>query len=159
MPLFESLYNFARWLTRSREEAEDLVQETYARALRGFPAFAPGTNVKAWMFRILKNAFLTSRTSAHVRNTVPLGDDEPVAASDAKDESPETLLLARDRRDRVRTAIEALHPAHREVVLLRDVEGLSYQEIADVLAIPVGTVMSRLSRARQGIRDAVKGGC
>ncbi len=159
MPLFGSLTNFARWLTRSREEAEDLVQETYARALRGFSGYTPGTSIRAWMFRILKNAFLSSRTSAHARATVPLGEEDPPDEAEGCEATPETLLLARDRRERVRAAIEALHPAHREVVLLRDVEGFSYQEIADALSIPVGTVMSRLARARQVIRRAVQGGC
>ena len=79
MPLFDSLYNFAHWLTQNREEAEDLVQETYAKALRGFASFQPGTNFRAWIFRILRNTFLTSRSGLAATKTVPLesGDDRP----------------------------------------------------------------------------------
>src|SRR6201984_3916352 len=76
MPLFERLYNFARWLTQNREEAEDLVQETYAKALKGFSSFKIGTNFRAWMYRILRNTFLTSRTGLKVTMTGPLDKDE-----------------------------------------------------------------------------------
>jgi RNA polymerase sigma-70 factor (ECF subfamily) len=169
VPLLSPLYNFARWLTRDDSEAEDLVQETFARALRGFPTFQEGTNFKAWIFRILKNAFLSSRSgTAHLlaMAAVPL-EDEPEgerlregsrdgeAASTR--ETPETILLAAVDRRLVQAAIAALPPATREIVLLRDVEGLSYREIGDVVGIPVGTVMSRLSRGREAIRLSVRG--
>ncbi len=157
MPLLQPLYNFARWLTGSREEAEDLVQETFARALRGFPSFQPGTSFKSWIFRILKNTFLTSRTGLRGRPTLPLDDGEGNGVPHpAETETPESILIARSRLDLVRTAIEALPVSHREVVLLRDVEGFSYQEIAEALSIPLGTVMSRLSRAREAIRSAIR---
>src|SRR3989441_3365877 len=82
MPLFDQLYNFAQWLTQDRTEAEDLVQETYVKALRGLSSFQPGTNFRAWMYRILRNAFLTSRTGLKASATVPLGaDDGPEIAS------------------------------------------------------------------------------
>ncbi len=158
MPLLPSVTNFARWLTRDRDEAEELVQETYAKALRGYASFRPGTNFRAWLFRILKNAFLTSRTGLRERATVPLEADDGGPAAPATSETPESILVARASRELVRGAIEALPPAFREAVLLRDVEGLTYQEIAEALSIPVGTVMSRLARGRQAIREAIAKG-
>jgi len=155
MPLFPSLYNFAQWLTRDRDEAEDLVQETFAKALRGFASFQPDTSFKSWIFRILKNTFLTSRAGLRAHPMVPLASEDE-APSGSSDETPESILLAHVSRELVREAIEALAPAFREVVILRDVEGLAYQEVADTLAIPIGTVMSRLSRGRREIRRHVQ---
>ena len=156
MPLFGRLYNFAHWLTQNREEAEDLVQETYAKALKGFSSFSPGTNFKAWMFRILRNTFLNSRTGLKAA-TVPLdlADDDP--ALPAEHQTPETILIDRaSRADSCRERSPNLPVAYREVLLLCEVEEMSYQEIATALAIPVGTVMSRLSRARRTLREAVR---
>jgi RNA polymerase sigma-70 factor (ECF subfamily) len=96
MPLFDQLYNFARWLTQNREEAEDLVQETYAKALKGFSSFQLGTNFRAWMYRILRNTFLTSRTGLRATSTVSLdyeGDGPDLAV---ENETPETTRDARD---------------------------------------------------------------
>src|SRR5215470_12892356 len=94
MPLFESLYNFAHWLTQNREEAEDLVQETYAKALKGFSSFQLGTNFRAWMFRILRNTFLTSRTGLAATRTVPLEtEDDPEQTVAVSRETPESILL------------------------------------------------------------------
>ncbi len=153
LPLFDSLYNFAHWLAQDRHEAEDLVQETYAKALKGFGSFRPGTNFKAWMFKILRNTFLTSRTGLSYANTEPLepGDEDrllPVAAC-----TPETLVITQDLGEALQQAIEALPLAFREVLLLADVEEMSYQEIAETVGIPIGTVMSRLARARKAARQ------
>jgi RNA polymerase sigma-70 factor (ECF subfamily) len=150
LPLFDSLYNFARWLSHNGDEAEDLVQETYAKALRGFAGFTPGTDFRAWMFRILKNAFLNSRTALRSRMTVALEDQEYVEPATLQ--TPESLALAASDRDTVQRAIEALPAIFREVILLCDVEEMKYQEIADVLGVPIGTVMSRISRARRALR-------
>lgn len=149
LPLFDQLYNFAHWLTRDRTEAEDLVQEAYAKALRGFSSFQPGTNFRAWIFRILRNAFLTSRTG--LKPTTPLEDDaaETVVSTAP---TPETVLIAQADREFVRQALEQLSVPFREVLLLCDVEEMSYEEIAQVVGIPVGTVMSRLHRARKALR-------
>ena len=156
MPLLSSLFNFAQWLTRNRAEAEDLVQETFAKALRGYPSFQPGTSFKSWIFRILKNTFLTSRAGLRAHPMVPLADGEDAPDVAASAETPETILIASAGRELVRHAIEALPQPFRETVLLRDVEGLTYQEIAETLSVPVGTVMSRLARGRREIRRHIE---
>jgi RNA polymerase sigma-70 factor, ECF subfamily len=156
MPLFEQLYNFAQWMTHNREEAEDLVQETYAKALKGFPSFRLGTNFRAWMYRILRNTFLTSRTGLKANMTVPLNLDEDETELAVEPETPETLLFARSNREQLQTAIDQLPVQFREVLLLCEVEEMSYQEISETLSVPIGTVMSRLSRARRTIRDRLR---
>jgi RNA polymerase sigma-70 factor (ECF subfamily) len=155
MPLFGRLYNFAHWLTQNREEAEDLVQETYAKALRGFSSFEPGTNFKGWMFRILRNTFLNSRTGLRAA-TVQLDLSDHAPALPAERQTPETILIDRGSEQIIQGAIAELAVPYREVLLLCEVEEMSYQEIATALAIPIGTVMSRLSRARRALRDAVQ---
>ena len=153
MPLFDSLYNFARWLAHDETEAEDLVQEAFTKALRGFSSFTPGTDFRAWMFRILRNTFLTSRMGLRARRTEGLEDDEegePVAVTR---ETPESLALASATREALQTALELLPLRYREVILLCDVEEMKYKEIAEVLAIPIGTVMSRIARGRKLLRE------
>ena len=155
MPLFDQLYNFAYWLARNREEAEDLVQETYAKALRGFSSFQQGTNFRAWMYRILRNTFLTSRSGLKAA-TVSLDDSEdPSSLLPADHRTPETILIGQSEQDLLRGAIEELPVHYREVLLLCEVEEMSYQEIAETISVPIGTVMSRLSRARAALRAAV----
>jgi RNA polymerase sigma-70 factor (ECF subfamily) len=156
MPLFDQLYNFAHWLTQNREESEDLVQETYAKALRGFSSFQLGTNFRAWMYRILRNTFLTSRTGLRATSTVPLDSDEDGAELAIEAETPETILMSRSNSQRLQNAIEHLPLHYREILLLCEVEEMSYQEIAETLSIPIGTVMSRLSRARKTLRDELR---
>jgi len=157
MPLFDSLYNFAHWLAQNREEAEDLVQETYAKALKGFSSFQPGTNFRAWIFRILRNTFLTSRSGLAATKTVPLDDEnEPQQMLAVMHETPESLLLAQADQQRVQAALEQVPVVYREVLLLCDVEEMSYQEIAETLSVPIGTVMSRLHRARKALRAALE---
>jgi RNA polymerase sigma-70 factor (ECF subfamily) len=151
MPLLDPLYNFAHWLTHSREEAEDLVQETYLKALKGFASFQQGTNFRAWMYRILRNTFLTSRTGLSVKMTVPLDREEDAIGRPA--DTPEALLLARADQQMVQAALERLQVQFREVIVLCDIEEMSYQEIAEIVGIPIGTVMSRLSRARKSMRE------
>ena len=156
MPICDSLYNFARWVARDATDAEDLVQETYLKALRSFGSFQPGTNFRAWMFRILKNTFLSSRSKLERRMTVAMVLDDDGADLAVDYETPDSILSRQSDVDSLRQAIEEL-PAHsREVLLLCEVEELSYQEIADVLAIPIGTVMSRLARARKAIRNSLR---
>ena len=152
MPLLGPLYNFAYWLTGNREEAEDLVQETFTKALKGFSTFQPGTNFRAWMFRILRNSFLTSRTGLAATATVSLEPEDEELLADSTRATPESLLLASATADAMHHAIESLSLPFREVLLLADVEEMSYQQIAETLGVPVGTVMSRLARARAAVR-------
>src|ERR1700724_3357511 len=156
MPLFDQLYNFAHWLTQNREEAEDLVQETYAKALKGFSSFQLGTNFRAWMYRILRNTFLTSRTGLKVTMTVPLDPEEDGPQLAVEYDTPETILFERSNRELLQSAIDELPVYFREILLLCEVEEMSYQEIAETLSIPIGTVMSRLSRARKALRDRLR---
>ena len=157
MPLFDSLYNFARWLAHDSNDAEDLVQETYLKALRGFASFQYGTNFRAWMFQILRNNFLSSCSKLERRMTVAMDSEEdgPELAADTK--TPETILMNRSNSQLVQRAIGDLPVHYRETLLLCEVEEMSYQEIAEVLSIPIGTVMSRLARARRGVRQSLLG--
>lgn len=154
MPLFDHLYNFAHWLTQDTAEAEDLVQETYAKALRGFSTFQQGTNFRAWMYRILRNCFLSSRSG--LRATVALNEEDQESVAAVGSATPESLVIAQNNRELVWSALAELPVPVREILLLCEVEEMSYQEISHTLAIPVGTVMSRLSRARKTLRTLVQ---
>jgi len=155
MPLLARLYNFAHWLTQDRSEAEDLVQETCMKALRGFSSFHQGTNFRAWMYRILRNTFLTSRSGLRAAMFSLDTDDEPHQEPIASG-TPESILISSVDQQAIQAALEALLVQYREVILLCDVEEMSYQEIAETLATPIGTVMSRLSRGRKAIRESLK---
>lgn len=152
LPLFDQLYNFAHWLTQDRAEAEDLVQETFARALKNFSSFQLGTNFRAWIYRILRNTFLTSRTGKKVMVAIESDEDPnlPVAIG-----TPETVMIERSQQQLLQGALEELPVHFREIILLSEVEEMSYQEIAETLSVPTGTVMSRLSRARKALRELI----
>src|SRR3984957_9320766 len=122
MPLFDPLYNFARWLVRNSNDAEDLVQETYLKALRSFASFQPGTNFRAWMFRILKNTFLSSRSKLERRMTVAMVLEDEGRELAVDYETPDSILTRRSDADSIRHAIEKLPPHSREVLLLCEVE-------------------------------------
>jgi RNA polymerase sigma-70 factor (ECF subfamily) len=156
MPLLDALFNFARWLAHDQTEAEDLVQETFAKALHGFDSFTLGTDFRAWMFRILRNTFLTSRTGLKAKLTVPL-DAEDEAPAAITWETPETLALASATREALQAALDELPIPYREVILLCDVEEMKYKDIAEVLSVPIGTVMSRLARGRKMLRQILAG--
>jgi RNA polymerase sigma-70 factor, ECF subfamily len=161
LPLLPSLYNVAHWLTRNAPDAEDLVQEAFLKALGGFASFELGSNFKAWIFRILRNSYLTSRSGLASRRTVALEDElneggefgsaqYPEAAIERQ--TPELSLLQDADRVALQASMEAL-PSHLlEVILLCDVEDMKYREIAAVLDIPIGTVMSRVARGRAVLR-------
>jgi RNA polymerase sigma-70 factor (ECF subfamily) len=166
LPLLPSLYNVAAWLARNPPDAEDLVQETFLKGLRGFATFQPGTNFKAWIFRILRNTYLTSRSGLAAIRTVALeeeleGPDDtgphlvPEAAIDRQ--TPEVNLIRLSDQAALHRAMEQLAPPLLEVVLLCDVEEMKYREIATVLEIPIGTVMSRIARARAALRETLQG--
>jgi RNA polymerase sigma factor (sigma-70 family) len=156
MPLFDSLYNFARWLVRNQGDAEDLVQETYRKALHSFASFQPGTNFRGWIFRILRNTFLSSRSGLERKMTVAMESEEDGSELAAERETPETILIERSNHQLVQRAIDELPAHYRKVLLLCEVEEMSYQQIAEILSIPIGTVMSRLARARRATRESFK---
>jgi len=156
MPFVDSLYNTAYRMTRNAEDAEDLVQETYLKAYRYYDKFEEGTNFKAWLFKIMKNTFINNYRR---RQQAPPQSDfadieesfESLVASEATEQikSPEEEFLENVLDEDVQRALDALPTDYRMVVLLADLEGFSYKEIAEILEIPVGTVMSRLYRGRR----------
>jgi RNA polymerase sigma-70 factor, ECF subfamily len=154
LPLLDPLYNFARWMTHDADEARDLVQETFVKALKAVSSFQEGTNFRAWMFRILRNTFLTSRTGLERRNTVQ-ESEEGFAEVVVTRETPELALVRRADTELVQQGIASLPAAFQEVLILADLEELKYQEIAEAMDIPIGTVMSRLARARKLLRQYI----
>ena len=156
LPLLVSLYNHAFWLARNRAEAEDIVQETFSKALRAFDSFQPSTNFKAWIFCILRNTFLTSRTGIAASRTVFLEDHASAFDIAEAGPSPEEIVIHHDNQMALQAALEKLQPSLREVLLLCDVEEMKYKDIALILGVPIGTVMSRISRARRALRDLLR---
>jgi RNA polymerase sigma-70 factor, ECF subfamily len=159
LPLLPSLYNVAMWLARNPADAEDLVQETFVKALGGFGGFEPGTNFKAWIFRILRNTYLTSRSGLAATRTVALEEEleEHMVPESAIDrQTPELNLMRLSDKASLQTAMEKLPAPLLEVILLCDVEEMKYREIASVLDIPIGTVMSRIARARASLREMLE---
>jgi RNA polymerase sigma-70 factor (ECF subfamily) len=156
LPLLPPLYSHAFWLSRNHAEAEDLVQETISKALRAFDSFQAGTNFKAWIFRILRNTFLTSRTGIATSRTVFLEDHPDLLGVTDSGPTPEDHLLRLDNQAAVNEALDQLQPLLREVLLLCDVEELKYKDIALVLDVPLGTVMSRISRARRTLHQLLQ---
>ena len=150
--LLEPLYAVALRLTRNRADAEDLVQDTYVKALRFAHQFRPGTNLKAWLFTILHNTW-RNRVRDSARGIVDVDSDRLDEAASHEgaipSETPERILLRATLDADLQAALDALPEAFRTAVWLRDVEELSYAEIAEVLAVPIGTVMSRISRGRR----------
>ena len=156
------LYSAALRMTRSKSDAEDLVQETYLRAYRSFATFTEGTNLRAWLFRILTNTFINSYRAKQRRvQETDLGDVEDlylyrrVSGLDVASRSAEDTLFDLFTDDEVKGALEALPDSFRVPVLLADVEDFSYKEIAEMLDIPIGTVMSRLHRGRKAMHKAL----
>jgi len=152
----DALFRSALRLTQNRAEAEDIVQDTWLRAFRSFHRFDPGTNCRAWLLTILRNAFVTRRRRAtqEAVGESALPDDAWQSATDTDTliRHPEDALLRSVVHGDVDRALRELPLAHREVVILADLEGLTYKEIAQVVACPIGTVMSRLSRGRAQLR-------
>jgi RNA polymerase sigma-70 factor (ECF subfamily) len=154
----DSLYRTARRLSRNRADAEDLVQDTYLKAFRAADRFAPGTNLRAWLFTILHNT-ARNRLRDRARDTVAINSEVVDRAADALPpgsrqtlvagvDTPESLLLRDTLAPELQAAIDALPETFREAVWLRDVEEFTYAEIAEMLDVPIGTVMSRISRGR-----------
>jgi RNA polymerase sigma-70 factor (ECF subfamily) len=147
LPLMSEAFNLARWLMRNQEDAEDMVQESYLRAFRFFASFHEGANIRAWFLRIVRNTCYTALGARDSKQKqVPL--DSEVEEIEDSSPLPPANLAKKATISAVREAIAALSVDYREVVVLRDLEGLSYKEISEVSGVPLGTVMSRLARGR-----------
>lgn len=164
MEYADALYAAAMRLTRNAADAEDLVQETYLRAYRGFGGFEEGTNLRAWLYRILTNTFINSYRAKQRRpDESDLADVEDLylyrrlggLETSQRGRSAEDELMDLVTDSVVKEAIEALPEQFRMAVLLADVEGFSYKEIAEILDVPIGTVMSRLHRGRKGLQKSL----
>jgi RNA polymerase sigma factor (sigma-70 family) len=152
LPYLDAAYSLARWLTRNDQDAEDVVQEASLRALRFFGGFR-GDNARAWFLKIVRNSYHT-RLGKKLGAPPTTPFDEP-RHSPEQSSDPETLLLQKAYRQSLSQALENLPANFREVLVLREIEGLSYKEIADVVGIPIGTVMSGLARARERLRQSL----
>jgi RNA polymerase sigma-70 factor (ECF subfamily) len=167
LAFLDSLYRTALRLTRAPADAEDLVQETYLKAFRAADGFTPGTNLRAWLFTILHNT-ARNRARDRARDAVTVDSEVVERAAELYPDgsgmgrngldvdTPETLLLRGTLAPDLQAAIDSLPVAFREAVWLRDVEEFSYAEIADMLRIPIGTVMSRISRGRRALYDRLQ---
>ena len=156
LPHLDAAYTLARYLTRNDHDAQDVVQDASLRALRYFAGFrgAGSGEGRAWFLAIVRNTAYTWQ-QRHRTDTLSTEFDEERHSETVADEHPEAALQAQSQRAALRRAIDELPPEFREVIVLRELEGLSYKEISDVAGVPVGTVMSRLSRARRRLEDAL----
>ena len=153
LPHLDAAYNLARWLTHNGQDAQDVVQEAYLRAFRFFPSFR-GENARAWLMKIVRN---TCYTILHANRSMNDATefDEAVFIPDFQVPDPEQAALQNDSDSSVRQAVESLPTGFREVLILREIEGMSYKEIAEITGMPTGTVMSSLSRARGRLREVL----
>jgi RNA polymerase sigma factor (sigma-70 family) len=154
LPYLDAAYNLARWLTRNEQDAQDIVQEAYLRAFRFFPAFRGGDG-RSWIMKIVRN---TCYTWIHENRPLQgaMEFDENRILSDRRALNPEEVVLQSDAGTLVRKALEELPTNFREVLVLRELDGMSYKEIAEITGMAAGTVMSSLSRARVRLRRALK---
>src|SRR6476619_233045 len=162
LPLLPSLYGAAIRMTRDRTDAEDLVQETYLRAFRGFAGFQEGTNLKAWLYRILTNSYINTYRKKQREPQIVDGPEDvdewylyDRLGGRSVEDSAETAVLDTIPDQAVKDAVESLPERFRLPVLLADVEGFSYKEIAEIMDTPIGTVMSRLHRGRKALEKAL----
>ncbi|WP_157045320.1 sigma-70 family RNA polymerase sigma factor [Corynebacterium riegelii] len=163
MPLLDQLYGGALRMTRNPQDAEDLVQETYLKAYSAFDSFKPGTNLKAWLYRIMTNTYINNYRKMKRRPLETSAEDvtdSQLYTSSSHDstglESAEVEALKMMPNSRISDALNSLNEDYRMVVYYADVEGLAYKEIAEVMEIPLGTVMSRLHRGRKQLREMLK---
>jgi RNA polymerase sigma factor (sigma-70 family) len=154
MPHLDAAYRFARWLSRSADDADDLVQDAILRAYRGFDSLR-GSNVKAWLLTIVRNCHSTSLKQRQRGGLQPLPEDEDTQdgyALIAEGPGPEAATIQADERRSLDQVLQSLPPGYREILILREIEDMDYREIAQVTGMPMGTVMSRLARARASLK-------
>ena len=153
LPYLEAAYRYARWLARSANDADDVVQEATLRAYRSFDDLR-GADGKAWLLTIVRNCHLTARKQQQRRNQVPLPQDDEDQGGEmvAEMPDPEAIAIRQDQQRMLRRLMSALPDEQREVLVLREIEDMDYREIAAVTSLPIGTVMSRLARARAALR-------
>jgi RNA polymerase sigma-70 factor (ECF subfamily) len=150
LPHLDAAYNLARWLTRNEQDAEDIVQEACLRAFKFFDSFH-STDSRPWLLTIVRNTYYTWRQQERV-SELTTSFDEELHSTDSEASNPEALLLQSIDSQLLKAALENLPVEFREVIMLRELEGLSYKEIAAIVSIPLGTVMSRLARARKRLQ-------
>jgi RNA polymerase sigma-70 factor, ECF subfamily len=150
LPHLDAAYNLARWLTRNEHDAEDMAQESYLRAFKFFEGFH-GTDARAWLLAIVRNTCYTWLQQNRGRETMASFDEE-IHTIENEASNPAKLVLKSDDREMLKEALEELPVEFREVVVLRDLEELSYKQVAEIANIPLGTVMSRLARARERLK-------
>lgn len=155
LPHLTSAYNLARWLVRNNHDAEDLVQEACLRALKSFDNFRGG-DARAWLLTIVRNSCYTWLQQNSIQDRIT-AFDEDLHTAEHQSRNPEALMLERADARLVQTALEELPPEFREAIVLREMEGMSYNEIAGMCGVPLGTVMSRLARARQRLERHLSG--
>ena len=153
LPHLDAAYNLARWLARNDLDAEDVVQESYLRAFKFFEGFR-GTDSRPWLLAIVRNTYYTMMQQ-HRTSEFETPFDEELHSPDPDNDDPEAVLLQSISTQQLRDAIEELPLDYREVFVLRELEGLSYNEIATIAAVPLGTVMSRLARARKRLQSSL----
>jgi RNA polymerase sigma-70 factor (ECF subfamily) len=153
LPHLDAAYRYARWLCRSANDADDVLQEATLRAYRSFEQLH-GSDAKAWLLTIVRNCHLTAIGQRQRQNLVPLPEDGDAGGTElvAETPGPETVAMHRDEQRTLQRLLAALPEEHREVLILREVEDLDYREIATITSLPIGTVMSRLARARAALR-------
>lgn len=153
LPHLDAAFNLARWLTRDEHDAADVVQQAYLRAMTAADTFRGGGGAKSWLLTIVRNTAFDRLRRDKTRRQEELGDDLPMTPSDAEACDPQAILLRAANAERVRAAIEELPDGIREVIVLREMEELSYKEVAAVVGVPIGTIMSRLARGRQRLQQ------
>jgi RNA polymerase sigma-70 factor (ECF subfamily) len=154
LPHLDAAHNLARWLTRNETDAEDVVQEAFLRAFKFFATFR-GNDSRRWLLAVVRNTCFTWLRQNRAGELLQTGDGEDVELIEGYEDDPEETLAQSDEREQLRRAIEELPAEFREVIVLRELEGMSYREIASIASVPVGTVMSRLARARRRLRRSL----
>jgi RNA polymerase sigma-70 factor, ECF subfamily len=153
VPHLNAAYNLARWLTRNQHDAEDLVQEAYLRAFRFFDSFHGGDG-RAWLLSVVRNTCLTWLSKK--ASAAPVEFNEQVHRAESPQPDAESAMIHDSRIDSLRSCVEALPAEYREIIVLREMEELSYRQISEIAGVPVGTVMSRLSRGRERLLDCME---